>query len=104
MATELFPPAAILHFKSGYSIELLDCVSVQLFSTDRPAHSMLSVPEVDAKSLSFRTAGAAKLARLTDTDHVRVGNLFGDNAKLFEKVLAEHHGDRNIARVASTSD
>ena len=44
---------------------------------------------------------------LTDIDRVRGAtwiNLFGNNAKLFEKMLPEHHGDRNVARVASTSD
>src|SRR6202030_4078861 len=30
-------------------------------------------------------------------------NLFSDNAKIFEK-MSEHHGKRNVARVASTSD
>jgi hypothetical protein len=44
---------------------------------------------------------------LTDIGCVRGAtwiNLFGDNAKIFEKMLPEHHGDRNVARVASTSD
>ena len=31
-------------------------------------------------------------------------DLFGDSAKSFEELLPEHHGDRNVARVASTSD
>src|SRR6516225_781259 len=47
------------------------------------------------------------LRALTDTDRVRGAtriNLFGDNAKFFEKMLPEHHCDRNIASVASTSD
>ena len=44
---------------------------------------------------------------LTAIDRVRGVtwiNLFGDNAKIFEKMSPEHHGDRNVARVASTSD
>src|SRR6516165_6677311 len=47
------------------------------------------------------------LRALTDTDRVRGAiriNLFGDNAKFLEKMLSEHHCDRNIASVASTSD
>ena len=47
------------------------------------------------------------LRALTDTDRVRGAIriiLFGDNAKFFEKMLPEHHCDRNIASVASTSD
>jgi hypothetical protein len=44
---------------------------------------------------------------LTDIDRLRDAawiNLFGENAKIFEKMLPEHDGDRNVARVASTSD
>ena len=55
----------------------------------------------------FRILLHLLLRALTDTDRVRGAtriNLFGDNAKFFEKMLPEHHCDRNVARVASTSD
>src|ERR1700756_572631 len=59
------------------------------------------------QNAEFRILLHSLLRALTDTDRVRGATrikLFGDNAKLFEKMLAEHHRDRNVARVASTSD
>jgi len=69
--------------------------------------------QLNSDSFSYRTHlhSLPKLLHypsgLTDIDRVRGAtriNLFGDNAKFFEKMLPEHHRDRNIASVASTSD